>query len=150
MCQLLCYLGFWKMRFYYAGFCFVLFCLNCGKIYCWCCSAPKLCLTLCDPMDCSPPNSSVPGILQARILEWAAISFTRGVFPTQESNLHILLGRWILYHWATRETLWYNIPNMKFTISAILSIQLSGVKYIHTVVQPSPISISTTLSSPQH
>ena len=31
------------------------------------------CLTLCDPMDCSPPGSSVPGILQARILEWVAI-----------------------------------------------------------------------------
>ena len=33
------------------------------------------CLTLCDPIDGSPPGSSVPGILQARILEWAAISF---------------------------------------------------------------------------
>ena len=33
--------------------------------------------TLCDPMDCSPPGSSVYGILQARILEWAAISFSR-------------------------------------------------------------------------
>ena len=35
------------------------------------------CLTLCDPMDCSPPSSSVHGILQARTLEWAAISFSR-------------------------------------------------------------------------
>ena len=34
-----------------------------------------LCQTLCDPMDCSPPGSSVHGILQARILEWVAISF---------------------------------------------------------------------------
>ena len=34
------------------------------------------CLTLCDPTDGSPPGSSVPGILQARILEWAAISFS--------------------------------------------------------------------------
>ena len=33
----------------------------------------QLCLTLCDPMDCSPPGSSVHGILQARILEWVAI-----------------------------------------------------------------------------
>ena len=38
------------------------------------------CLTLWDPMDCSPPGSSVHGILQARILEWAAISFSKG-FP---------------------------------------------------------------------
>ena len=34
------------------------------------------CLTLCDPMDGSPPGSPVPGILQARILEWVAISFS--------------------------------------------------------------------------
>ena len=36
----------------------------------------QLCLTLWDPMDCSPPGSSVPGILQARALEWVAISFS--------------------------------------------------------------------------
>ena len=36
------------------------------------------CLTLCDPMDCSLPGSSVHGILQARTLEWVAISFSRG------------------------------------------------------------------------
>ena len=36
------------------------------------------CLTLCDPMDCSLPGSSVHGILQARILEWVAISFSEG------------------------------------------------------------------------
>ena len=35
------------------------------------------CLTLCDPMDCNPPGSSVHGLLQARILEWVAISFSR-------------------------------------------------------------------------
>ena len=38
----------------------------------------QLCPTLCDPMDCSPPGSSIHGILQARILEWVAISFSRG------------------------------------------------------------------------
>ena len=37
-----------------------------------------ICLTLCDHMDCSPPGSSVHGILQARILEWLAISYYRG------------------------------------------------------------------------
>ena len=39
------------------------------------------CLTLCDPMDCSLPGSSVHGIFQARILEWVAISFSRGSSP---------------------------------------------------------------------
>ena len=36
------------------------------------------CLTLCDPMDCSLPGSFLHGILQARVLEWVAISFSRG------------------------------------------------------------------------
>ena len=36
------------------------------------------CLTLCDPMDCSPPGSSVHGFLQARVLEWVAISSSMG------------------------------------------------------------------------
>ena len=42
------------------------------------CSVFQSCLTLCDPVDCSPPGSSIHGILQARILEWIAISFSRG------------------------------------------------------------------------
>ena len=37
-------------------------------------------LTLCDPMDCSSPDSSIHGILQATILEWVTISFSRGSF----------------------------------------------------------------------
>ena len=36
----------------------------------------QLCPTLCDPMDCSPPGSSVHGIFQARVLEWGAIAFS--------------------------------------------------------------------------
>ena len=38
----------------------------------------QLCLTLCDPTDCSLPGSSVHGIFQARVLEWVAISFSKG------------------------------------------------------------------------
>ena len=49
-------------------------------------------LTLCEPMDCSPPGSSVRGIVQARILEWAAIPFSRGIFPFQGSSPGLL--RW--------------------------------------------------------
>ena len=47
------------------------------------------CPTLCDPVDCSPPASSVHGILQARILEWAAISSSGGL-PTQGSKSCLL------------------------------------------------------------
>ena len=41
------------------------------------CVLTQSCLTLCNPVDCSPPGSSVHGILQARVLEWVAISFYR-------------------------------------------------------------------------
>ena len=44
----------------------------------------QLCPTLCDPVDCSPLGSSVHGILQARILEWVAISFSRGSSPPRD------------------------------------------------------------------
>ena len=44
------------------------------------------CSTLCDPMDCSLPGSSLHGILQARVLEWVAIFLLQGIFPTQGSN----------------------------------------------------------------
>ena len=44
------------------------------------------CPTLCDPMDCSPPGSSVCGILQARVLEWGAIAFS--IVGTQSSPVH--------------------------------------------------------------
>ena len=47
-------------------------------------------------MDCSPPGSSVRGILQARILEWVAMS-SGGIFPTQRSNLRLLY----LLQWQT-------------------------------------------------
>ena len=46
-------------------------------LQCCCCLVAESCPTLCDPMDCSPPGSSVHGILQSRILEWVAISFSR-------------------------------------------------------------------------
>ena len=54
--------------------------------------------TLCDPMVCGPPGSSVHGILQARILEWITIPYSRGIFPTQESNLGLLHCRRILFN----------------------------------------------------
>ena len=62
---------------------------------CVCVESLQLCPTLCDPMDCSQSGSSSHTILQARILEWAAMSFLQGIFPTQGSNPHFLC----LLHW---------------------------------------------------
>ena len=53
-----------------------------------------LCMTLCEIMHCSPRGSSIHGILQARILEWVAIPFFRGIFPTQDqTRVSCIAGR---------------------------------------------------------
>ena len=77
------------------------------------------------PMDCSPP-----GISQARILEWIAIS--SGIFPTQGSNPHLLcllLGGWILYHWEACSFFQCDEIGPKWLIQAISTSQ-----------HPSPLS----------
>ena len=59
------------------------------------------CLTLCDPMNCSLPGSSVHGILQARILKWVAISCSwRSSRPRDQIHISYVscIGRWVLYH----------------------------------------------------
>ena len=62
------------------------------------------CPTLCDPVDCSLPGSSVHGILQARVLEWAAISFSRGSSqPRDRTQVSRIAGRRFNL-WATRES----------------------------------------------
>ena len=58
----------------------------------------QLYLTIWDPMDCSLPGSSVHGILQARILEWVSIPFSKKIFPPQGSNPGLPHCRQILYH----------------------------------------------------
>ena len=61
------------------------------------------CPTLQDPMDCSLPGSSVQGIFQARILEWVAISFSRGSSrPRGRTQVSHIVGRRFTV-WATRE-----------------------------------------------
>ena len=53
----------------------------------------QLCLTLCDPMDCSLPGSSIQGIFQARVLEWGAIAFssTKGYCKPNKIKLKLLI-----------------------------------------------------------
>ena len=58
----------------------------------------QLCLTLSDPTDCSPPGSSVHGILQARITGVGCHFLLQGIFPPRGSKLGLLQSRQILYH----------------------------------------------------
>ena len=58
---------------------------------------------LCDPMDCSPPGSSVHGILPARVLEWVAIPFSRGSsWPREQTRVSCIAGRLYIV-WVMRE-----------------------------------------------
>ena len=79
------------------------------------------CPTLCDPMDCSPPVSSVHGILQARILEWVAMPSSRGSSqPRDRTRISDIscISRWVLYHfisamWEAHRFLFYQLnPGM--------------------------------------
>ena len=69
----------------------------------WMLKSLLLCQTLCDPMDYSPPGSSVHGILQARILKWVAMPSSRGSSWPRDWTCVSLHCRQILYHWATGE-----------------------------------------------
>ena len=82
---------------------FAVWMLLCISSNCCCCVAQS-CLTLCDPMDWSPPGSSVHGISQARMLGWAAISFSRGSSISRDWTYVSCTGRQVLYCWTIRET----------------------------------------------
>ena len=89
------------------------------------------CPTLCDPIDGSPPGSAVPGILQAKTLEWVAISFSNAwkwkVKRKSLSHVRLLVTPWTTAYQAP--------PSMGF----------SRQEYWSGLPFPSPISISTAL-----
>ena len=64
--------------------------------------APQLCPTLYGPINCSPPGSSVHGVLQAKIIEWVAMPFSRGSFwPRDWTHISYIsfISRKVLYHY---------------------------------------------------
>ena len=67
------------------------------------CTHTQSCLTLCDPMNCSPPGSSVHGISQVKILEGVAISYAWVSSRPRNRTCISCIGRWILHHHATWE-----------------------------------------------
>ena len=80
----------------------------------------QLCPTLCDPIDSSPPGFPIPGILQARILEWVAISFSNAwkwkVKVKLLSRVRLLATPWTTAYWAPpsmgfcRQEYWSGVP----------------------------------------
>ena len=99
--------------------------------YC-CCLVAQSCPTLCNPMDCSPPGSSVHGISQASSLEWFAISFFRASSTPRNWTCISCIDRQILYHWAIRKWKW------KWSESKSLlsdSLPPHGLYTVHGILQ---------------
>ena len=75
-----------------------------------CCVSLSVVSDSLQPMDCSPPGSPVHGILQERVLEWAAIPFSRGSSHTRGwTQVSCMPGRFFTV-WTTREEMEYNSP----------------------------------------
>ena len=89
--QFICHLcSLWLWSYYYDPLLLFFSCCH-GQLF-------------CDPMDFSLLVSSVHGNSQLRILEWVATAFSRGSSPPRNRTCISCIDRWILYHWATRET----------------------------------------------
>ena len=84
------------------------------------CSVTQSCLSLCNPMDCSPLGSS-----PATILEQVAISSSRGSSRPSDQTCISCIGRWILYHWATWE-IQEKIYSNKFSLKNMEGNQWNG------------------------
>ena len=102
---------------------------------CACVQQLQSCPTLCKPVDCSPPGSPVRRILQARILEWVAVPFSRGS-SCQGSNLHLLH----LLHWQAGflplgppgKPIWLTMNQKTLSEASKISDQF--------IILPSPVS----------
>ena len=77
-----------------------------SHLFCVCAQSPQPCPTLCNPMGCSPPGSSVHGIFPSKITGVSCHALSQGIFPSQGLNPclpRLWLCRQILCHWATWE-----------------------------------------------
>ena len=109
------------------------------------CLVTKLCLMLCDPVDSSPPGSSNHGILQARMLEWVALCFSRGSSQPKDRTCISWAGRWFLYLWATWQA--HLVISKCLFCTSGLEDGLSAVLFpvaLHTAVQHSLMGASAS------
>ena len=70
--------------------------------WCVCVFVTQSCPTLCDPVDCSPPGSSLHGVLQARTVEWVVFSSSRGSFQPRDWTQVSCIASGLFTTWATR------------------------------------------------
>ena len=83
-------------------------------------------------MDCSPPGSSVHGLSQERILEWVAISFSRGSSQSKDQTCISWIGRQILYHWTSREYFFFPLLERSICIGNMVNLIFlnSGIVFL--------------------
>ena len=94
-----------------------------------------LCPSLCDHMDCSSPGSSVHGILQARILEWGAIPFSRGPsWPRDQTQVSCIAGRFFTVS-ATRETCLFILLRLIFCYAIFINHKLNHAPSLQVSVK---------------
>ena len=92
-------------------------------------------------MDCSLPDSSVPGILQARLLEWVAISFSRRYSQPRDQTHVSCIGRQILYHWATWESIHPPLCQSPLVLQNLFCYNLSEmVEYLVLILRSNQFS----------
>ena len=105
----------WGLNFVCLNFFFLV-------IFCCCCLVAKSCPTVCNPMDCSPPGSSIHGISQTRILEWIVISFSRGSFQSRDwTQVSCIAGRFFT-SWATE----WSPASFYCIVNQIISLEQIG------------------------
>ena len=126
------------------------------------CVCSQLPLTLCDPMDWSPPGSSVHGIFQARILEWVTISSSQGSSrPRDRTHISCISynGRCFLYHCNTCDYTWLftstpaiflksNNHNNHLSTKTPLFQSIWGHAYTHTHTHHTPHTTHTHTHTP--
>ena len=109
------------------------------------------CLTLCNPIDCSTPGSSVHGTLQAQIPEWVAIPFSRGSSWPRDQTQVSCIGRQSLYHLSHQRS--PNHADAKPAFSTIYEVTLKADLFLVLVLWDPVASAgwvaSLSLSSPQ-
>ena len=107
------------------------------------CSVAKLCSILCDPRNYSPPDSSVHGISQARILEWVVMTLSRGSSWPRDRTLVSCIDSWILDCWVTNGEAhfgWYSSLSPCFLCFLFLPFfflkfeSTKGIVWIHPII----------------
>ena len=115
---------------------------------CVCVLVAQLCPTLCDLMDCSTPDSSVHGLLQASILEWVAIPFSKGSsWPRDWTQVSCTAGRFFMV-WATREALGDKITLYETHCPDVAQFILSPMTlFVHSLHPDSSIAMALSAIS---